>query len=80
MVDDVFMNKVKNNEKYWTEFNGVKYQEYNAKDIFDLIIEGEWRNGEPSILFSDRINDSPYKYTGQEIFASNPCSRPAWIT
>jgi len=75
MVDDVFMNKVKNNEKYWTEFNGVKYQEYNAKDIFNLIIEGEWCNGEPSILFFDRINDSPYKYTGQEIFSTNPSLR-----
>jgi ribonucleoside-diphosphate reductase alpha chain len=79
VVDNEFMQKVENNEKYWTEFNGVKYNEYNAKDIFDLIIEGEWKNGEPSFLFKSRYDDSPYKYTGQEIFSTNPCSRLAWI-
>lgn len=26
------------------------------------------------ILFRDRINNSPYKYTGQDIFSTNPCS------
>ena len=73
MVDNAFMEKVVSEEKYWTEFNGVKYNEYNAKDIFDMIVESAWRNGEPGILFKDRINDSPYKYTGQEILATNPC-------
>lgn len=74
MVDDVFMNAVLNNENYWTEFDGVKYQEYKAKDIFDMIVEGMWKNGEPSFLFKDTINNnSPYKYTGQELIATNPC-------
>jgi len=79
MVDDNFMKKVENDETYWTEFNGVKYQEYNARDIFNLMVEGAWRNGEPGILFRNRINDSPYSVTGQEIFSTNPCSRNAWI-
>jgi ribonucleoside-diphosphate reductase alpha chain len=74
VVDDNFMNKVINNENYWTEFNEKKYQKYNAKEIFDLIIEGAWRNGEPGILFKNRIDDSPYTYTGQEILACNPCA------
>ena len=33
-----------------------------------------WHNGEPGLLFQDRIDDSPYKYTGQKIFGTNPCS------
>ncbi len=74
LVDNVFMEAVKANKKYWTVFNSKKYKEYNAKDIFNIIVEGAWRNGEPGILFQDRINDSPYKYTGQEIFSTNPCS------
>jgi len=74
VVDDAFMNAVINDETYWTEFNGVKYQEYKAKEVFDLIVEGMWKNGEPGILFKNRIDDSPYKYSGQEIFATNPCS------
>jgi len=73
VVDNAFMEKVVNGEKYWTEFNGVKYHEYNAKDIFDMIVEGAWKNGEPGMLFQDKIDDSPYKYTGQEIKATNPC-------
>ena len=74
LVDDEFMKKVNNNENYWTEFDGVKYNEYNAKTIFDLIVEGAWKNGEPGVLFKNRIDESPYKYTGQEIFSTNPCS------
>jgi ribonucleoside-diphosphate reductase alpha chain len=74
VVDDKFMSAVENDETYWTEFNGVKYDEYKAREIFDLIVEGMWRNGEPGVLFKDKIDDSPYKYTGQEIFGTNPCS------
>jgi len=74
VVDNVFMELVKENKKYWTIFNNKKYKEYNAKDIFYMIVEGAWRNGEPGILFQNRINESPYKYTGQEIFSVNPCA------
>jgi ribonucleoside-diphosphate reductase alpha chain len=74
VVDDAFMNAVINDEKYWTEFSGVKYQEYRARDVFELIVEGMWKNGEPGVLFKTRIDDSPYKYSGQEIFGTNPCS------
>jgi ribonucleoside-diphosphate reductase alpha chain len=74
VVDSHFMEKVKADESYWTIFNYKKYKEYKARDIFNLIIEGAWRNGEPGILFQDRINDSPYKHTGQAIQATNPCS------
>lgn len=73
MVDDVFMDKVRNDESYWTEFGGVRYSEYKARDIFSMIVEGAWRNGEPGLLFDDRINDSPYKYDDVKIEACNPC-------
>ena len=72
MVDNEFMQAAEDNQSYFTEFEGKQYQEYNAGDIFNLIIEGMWRNGEPSLLFRDRINDSPYRMTDQEIFSTNP--------
>jgi ribonucleoside-diphosphate reductase alpha chain len=75
MVDDKFMQAVLDDGEYWTEFNGKKYQKYRAKEVFDLMIEGAWRNGEPGILFRDRINKSPYSDVGEEIFSTNPCSR-----
>jgi ribonucleoside-diphosphate reductase alpha chain len=75
VVDDAFMQKVENDETYWTEFGGIKYQEYKARDVFNMIVEGAWRNGEPGVLFKTRFDDSPYKYTNQEILSTNPCSR-----
>jgi ribonucleoside-diphosphate reductase alpha chain len=77
VVDNRFMEAVEKDESYQTYFDfesgRIYYDTYKARDIFNLIIEGAWRNGEPGILFYDTINDSPYKYSGQEIMATNPC-------
>jgi ribonucleoside-diphosphate reductase alpha chain len=72
VVTDDFMHKVVNDETYWTEFEGVKYNEYRARDIFNMIVEGSWKNGEPGLLFYDRINESPYKYANVIVEATNP--------
>lgn len=72
-VNDKFMNAVMNDELYQTKFNGIKYEEMPAREIFKQIVDGAWKNGEPGILFYDRINNSPYAETGQEILATNPC-------
>lgn len=73
-VDNKFMEAVVADKEYWTRFKGKKYQKYRARDVFEMIVEGMWKNGEPGILFYDRINDSPYKYAGEELIATNPCS------
>lgn len=77
VVNNSFMEKVKKDETYQTYFDfedGRRYfDSYKARDIFNLIVEGAWRNGEPGILFYDTMNDSPYKYSNQEILATNPC-------
>lgn len=73
-VDNAFMKAVIADEEYWTRFKGKKYNKYRARDVFEMIIEGMWKNGEPGILFYDRINDSPYKYANEELIATNPCS------
>jgi ribonucleoside-diphosphate reductase alpha chain len=73
VVDNAFMEKVEKDETFWTEFNGKKYLEYGAREVFEKIVEGAWKNGEPALLFDDAINDSPYKYTGIKIKATNPC-------
>ena len=44
-----------------------------ARHIFDLIVANAWKNGDPGIVFIDRINrDNPTPHLGQ-IEATNPC-------
>ena len=73
-VNNAFMEKVEKDEEYQTHFNHLPGPKYKARDIFNMIVEGAWKNGELGILFYERINDSPYKYSNQEILATNPCS------
>jgi ribonucleoside-diphosphate reductase alpha chain len=45
----------------------------NARKVFDLIITMAWKNGDPGIIFLDRINkDNPTPEVG-EIESTNPC-------
>ncbi|MEZ0329843.1 MAG: vitamin B12-dependent ribonucleotide reductase [Dissulfuribacterales bacterium] len=52
---------------------GEEVRRVSAKHIFDLIVESAWSNGEPGIVFLDRINRSnPTPHLG-EIDSTNPC-------
>jgi len=72
-VEDKFMEMVKNSEDYWliNPRNGDKVRKVNAREIFNLIIDSAWRNGDPGLIFLDEINRThplPDKIT-----ATNPC-------
>ena len=73
MIDDDFINAVKNDKEYNLHFEGKIYKTVRAKELFDKIIEGIMLNGEPGILFYNTINDdNTCKHLGN-IEATNPC-------
>ncbi len=74
-ITDKFMEAVIKNDDY--ELINPKTKKavgkMNAKKVFDLIVDGAWRNGEPGIVFIDKMNaDNPTPLIG-EIESTNPC-------
>lgn len=46
---------------------------HSAREVFERIVDAAWRNGEPGIIFLDRINrDNPTPKLG-DIESTNPC-------
>ncbi|MBU3958917.1 MAG: ribonucleoside reductase class II, partial [Candidatus Omnitrophica bacterium] len=74
-VTDDFMQKLKNEQEYdlIDPHTNKPVQRLNAKEIFDLIVKQAHKNGEPGIIFIDRINrDNPTPKLGK-IESTNPC-------
>ncbi len=74
-ITDKFMEAVKKRQKYdlINPKNGKVVKKLDANNVFDLIVHYAWENGEPGIIFIDRINDdNPTPKLG-EIESTNPC-------
>lgn len=72
---DAFIEALKNDEDYEliNPRTGEVMRKIPARKIFNLIVEGAWRNGEPGMVFIDTINrHNPTPHIGQ-IEATNPC-------
>ena len=88
MVDDEFMDAVKNNKTVFLhhpvyndegkiEKDPKKWQyqkEVNAKDIWDQIMRRAYDNGEPGIFFYDNLNNDNNLWYVENIVCSNPCA------
>jgi len=82
-ITEHFMKAVEKNEDYDLinpRINKVSGK-MNAKEVFNKIVEMAWKNGEPGIVFIDRINkDNPTPELG-EIESTNPCLiGETWVT
>lgn len=74
-LTEEFMKAVINDEEYdlINPRTGQTVKRLKAKEVFDLIVHQAWKNGEPGIIFLDRINAAnPTPLLG-EIEATNPC-------
>jgi ribonucleoside-diphosphate reductase alpha chain len=74
-ITEEFMKALKSGGKY--ELINPKTKEVvgklSAREVFNLIVKMAWKNGEPGIVFLDRINrDNPTPHIG-EIESTNPC-------
>ena len=74
-VTESFMKAIENNDEY--DIVNPRTKEvatrYNARDIFKKIVKHAWRNGDPGIVFLDRLNkDNPTPNIGV-IESTNPC-------
>ncbi len=87
-VDDAFMEAVERggslvlrgsiaqgngNSVRWDPDTGEEVTDLDARKVFSEIVSGAWRNGEPGMIFLDRVNrDNPTPHIGR-ITATNPC-------
>lgn len=74
-ITETFMEAVKHGEAYnlVNPRNGETAGTLNARDVFEKIVTQAWENGEPGIVFLDRLNrDNPTPHIGA-IESTNPC-------
>ncbi len=74
-ITENFMEAVDKDMEYPTRNPRSKDKVLTLKagEVFEQIVDGAWRNGEPGIIFLDRMNkDNPTPLMG-EIESTNPC-------
>ncbi len=74
-ITDAFMKAAKNDEEYEliNPRTKVAVDRLNAKEVYDKIVDRAWANGEPGLMFIDRVNVvNPISHIGQ-IESTNPC-------
>jgi len=74
-VTEAFMDAVNKGDDYdiINPRNGKVVKQLNAAKVFTQIVDMAWSNGEPGIVFLDRLNrDNPTPHIG-EYESTNPC-------
>lgn len=74
-ITEKFMEAVENRTTYdiIDPCHKEKVKELDARMVFDKIVESAWRNGEPGIIFLDRLNRDNIVPNYGEIESTNPC-------
>ena len=72
-ITDEFMEALAKDEMFDLKFNEKFYRSIPAKHIMDEICKSIWINGEPGIIFIDRINRKNPLKAIELISSTNPC-------
>ncbi|MDF2874355.1 MAG: ribonucleoside-diphosphate reductase, adenosylcobalamin-dependent [Sporomusa sp.] len=74
-ITDVFMNAVAENEEYdlIDPHHRTVTGRLNAREVFDVIVDMAWSNGEPGIIFLDRLNQDNVTPELGDFESTNPC-------
>ena len=74
-ITEEFMHAVEHNKPYDLIDPRTKQKvgEMDAREVFNKIVESAWRNGEPGIIFLDRLNRDNVVPSQGEIESTNPC-------
>ena len=72
-ITDAFMKAVEDDKDYDLVFNDKVYKTLSARKVWETIVDGAWKNGEPGIIFLDTINRNNPLHPMGEIEATNPC-------
>ncbi len=74
-MTDAFMDAVASDDEYdlISPRSGEVVGREKAREIFDMVVEGAWKTGEPGVFFIDRANEhNPVPKLGS-YEATNPC-------
>jgi ribonucleoside-diphosphate reductase alpha chain len=75
-VDNHWMDCVENNLEFSliNPSTNAVVGKLNAREVFEKIVKGAWKNGEPGMVFFDQVNkDNNVQDTFGSIIATNPC-------
>lgn len=74
-ITDTFMKALQNNEDFEliNPRTGHIAEVLKAEKIFDTLVEQAWKNGEPGIIFIDRVNETQPTPALGDIESTNPC-------
>lgn len=74
-ITDAFMKAFEKDEEYdlINPHSGKSTRRLKAREVFNLIVNHAWKNGEPGIIFIDRINQGNPTPSMGKIESTNPC-------
>ncbi len=74
-ITEAFMQAVERGEDYdlIDPHSKEVVGKLNAKEVFDKLVHAAWSNGEPGIIFLDRVNKGNVVPSQGEIESTNPC-------